>query len=258
MPKLSIVKIGGAVIEDSHRLREFLLDFAALEHPKILVHGGGKKTSLWAKKIGIPVQMKDGRRITDAETLELITGLYAGQINKSIVAQLQSMQCNAIGLSGADGNAVRATKRPVKTIDYGYVGDIEEVNVSFLNELLEQQIVPVLCAITHDQKGQLLNTNADTVAAELGKGFANLYKTSIYYCFELVGVLYDITDHDSLIEHINPAFYSQLQRENKISSGMLPKLDNAFDALQAGVIEVGIGATKMITSNTKYTSITLE
>lgn len=258
MPKLSIVKIGGAVIEDRQRLHEFLVDFAALEHPKILVHGGGKKASLWAEKLGIPVKMKDGRRITDAQTLELITGLYAGQVNKTIVAELQAMECNAIGLSGADGNAIQSRKRPIKAIDYGFVGDVEEVNVSFLNSLLEQNLVPVLCAITHDQKGQLLNTNADTVAAELGKGFAKRYNTAIFYCFELAGVLYDITDHNSLIEHINTEFYTQLLRENKISSGMLPKLDNAFDALQAGVKEVGIGATKMITSNTKYTSITLE
>lgn len=258
MPKLSIVKIGGAIIEDRQRLHDFLLDFAALPHPKILVHGGGKKASLWAEKLGIPVQMKDGRRITDAETLELITGLYAGQVNKSIVAELQAMECNAIGLSGADGNAIQSQKRPVKAIDYGFVGDIEEVNVSFLNGLLEQNLVPVFCAITHDKKGQLLNTNADTVTAEIGKGFADLYTTNVYYCFELAGVLHDIADHDSLIEHINTAIYTQLLLENKVSSGMLPKLDNAFDALNAGVNEVGIGSTKMITPNTKYTSITLQ
>ena len=179
MPKLTIVKIGGAVIEEEAKLLPFLNNFAALKDPKILVHGGGKKASLWADKMGIPAQLKDGRRITDAATLELITGIYAGQVNKTLVAHLQAFGCNALGLSGADGNAIEAKKRPVKAIDFGFVGDVEKVNTTFFTALLEQVIVPVCCALTHDGKGQLLNTNADTIAAAIGKALAKQYETKI-------------------------------------------------------------------------------
>ena len=189
MPKLSIVKIGGAVIEDPKKLAVFLADFAALDGHKVLVHGGGKKASLWAEKLGIPVQMKDGRRVTDAATLELITGIYGGQLNKNIVALLQGMGCNALGLSGADGNAIQAIKRPVKAIDYGFVGDVSQVNTALFNSLIEQDISPVCCAITHDGRGQLFNTNADTIAAEIGKAMAAHFDTVLYYCFELAGAM---------------------------------------------------------------------
>ena len=169
MLKLNVVIVGGAGIEEEAKLLPFLKDFAALKGPKILVHGGGKKASLWAEKMGIPVQMKDGRRITDAATLELISGIYAGQVNKTIVAHLQAFGCNALGLSGADGNAIRADKRPVKAIDYGFVGDVKEVNANLYQQLLAESLVPVCCALTHDGNGQLLNTNADTITAEIGK-----------------------------------------------------------------------------------------
>lgn len=258
MPKLSIVKIGGAVIEKEEALDAFLANFAALKGPKILVHGGGKKASLWAEKLGIPIKIKEGRRITDAQTLELISGIYAGQVNKTIVAKLQAMNCNALGLSGADGNAILAKKRSVTPIDFGFVGDVQAVNTSFLSELIDRGQVPVCCAITHDGKGQLLNTNADTIAAELGKGFALQHKTSIYYCFELPGVLLDIADEQSIIPHLNVSTYEQLKADKKITAGMIPKLDNAFDALNAGVHKVGIGSTQMITPNATYTSITLQ
>lgn len=257
MPKLNIVKIGGAVIEEEAKLLPFLKDFAALKGPKILVHGGGKKATAWAEKLGVPVQMKDGRRITDAATLELITGLYAGQVNKNIVAQLQGMNCNALGLSGADANAIQAVKRPVKAIDYGFVGDVKKVNNAWFQHLLEQNISPVCCAITHDKKGQLFNTNADTITAEIGKALAQDFEVKISYCFELPGVMKDINDSNSLIEKINQASYQQLLLNNTISAGMLPKLHNAFDALQAGVKEVAIGATNMINQTIPYTSITL-
>ena len=257
MPKLTIVKIGGAIIEEETKLLPLLKDFAALTGPKILVHGGGKKASLWAEKMGIPVQLKDGRRITDAATLELITGIYAGQVNKNLVAHLQAFGCNALGLSGADGNAIEAKKRPVKPIDYGFVGDVEKVNTTFFNALLEQAIVPVCCALTHDGKGQLLNTNADTIAAAIGKALAKQYETKISYCFELPGVLRDLNAPDSLIEKINADSYQQLLLDNTLSAGMLPKLHNAFDALHAGVAEVAIGSTKMIDQHIPYTSITL-
>lgn len=257
MPKLNIVKIGGAIIEQEAKLLPFLQGFAALKGPNILVHGGGKRATAWADKLGIPVQMKDGRRVTDAATLELITGLYAGQVNKNIVAHLQGMNCNALGLSGADANAIQAVKRPVKAIDYGFVGDVKQVNNSWFKHLLDQNISPVCCAITHDKNGQLFNTNADTITAEIGKALAQDFEVKISYCFELPGVMKDINDSNSLIEKINQASYQQLLLNNAISAGMLPKLHNAFDALQAGVKEVAIGATNMINQTIPYTSITL-
>ena len=257
MPKLNIVKIGGTVIEEEAKLLPFLNDFAALKGPKILVHGGGKKATAWAEKLGIPVQMKDGRRITDAATLELITGLYAGQVNKNIVVQLQGMNCNALGLSGADANAIQAVKRPIKAIDYGFVGDVKKVNNAWFQHLLEQNISPVCCAITHDKKGQLFNTNADTITAEIGKALSHDFEVKISYCFELPGVMKDLNDPNSLIENINRASYQELLLNNTIAAGMLPKLHNAFDALQTGVNEVAIGATNMINQNIPYTSITL-
>ncbi len=257
MPKLNIVKIGGVIIEEEAKLLPFLQGFAALKGPKILVHGGGKRATAWAEKLGIPVQMKDGRRVTDAATLELITGLYAGQVNKTIVAHLQGMDCNALGLSGADANAIQAVKRPVKAIDYGFVGDVKQVNDTWFKQLLDQNISPVCCAITHDKNGQLFNTNADTITAEIGKALAQDFEVKISYCFELSGVMKDINDPNSLIEKINQASYQQLLLNNTISAGMLPKLHNAFDALQAGVKEVAIGATNMINQTIPYTSITL-
>ena len=257
MPKLNIVKIGGAIIEEKAKLLPFLKDFATLKGPKILVHGGGKKATAWAEKLGIPVQMKEGRRITDAVTLELITGLYAGQVNKNIVAQLQGINCNSLGLSGADANAIQAVKRPVKAIDYGFVGDVKKVNNAWFQHLLEQNISPVCCAITHDKKGQLFNTNADTITAEIGKALAQDFEVKISFCFELPGVMKDLNDPSSLIENINRTSYQELLLNNTISAGMLPKLNNAFDALSAGVNEVAIGATNMINQNIPYTSITL-
>ena len=258
MLKLNVVKVGGAVIEEEAKLLTFLKYFAALKGPKILVHGGGKKASLWAEKMGIPVQMKDGRRITDAATLELISGIYAGQVNKTIVAHLQAFGCNALGLSGVDGNAIRADKRPVKAIDYGFVGDVKQVNAHLYQQLLAESLVPVCCALTHDGNGQLLNTNADTITAAIGKALAKQFATKISYCFELPGVMEDIHQADSLIEKINLESYQNLLLNNTLSAGMLPKLHNAFDALQAGVTEVAIGSTKMINENIPYTSITLK
>lgn len=257
MPKLRIVKIGGAVIENEDKLIPFLKDFSSIQEPKILVHGGGKKASLWAEKLAIPVQMIEGRRITDAPTLELISGLYAGQINKKIVAHLQAFQCNALGLSGADANAILAKKRAPNPIDYGFVGDVLKVNDHLLTSLLNQGITPVCCAISHDGNGQLLNTNADTITAEIGQAMSTAYDTTLHYCFELPGVMKSIDDPNSLITKITPAIYQSLVDNEYISEGMIPKLHNAFEALQKGVKEVGIGSTKMILNNTPYTSITL-
>lgn len=255
MDKLSVVKIGGNIIEDSKELQTFLCDFAQMDGAKILVHGGGKKATTLAKKMNIPVQMIDGRRITDAKNLELITMLYAGKINKNIVAQLQGLGCNALGLSGADGNAITAIKRPIKTIDYGFVGDVSVVNTELFQHLLLGGLTPVSCAITHDQNGQLLNTNADTIAASIAGSLSKYFEVTLHYCFEKQGVLKNVLDESSVIEKINSESYLQLQKEGIIADGMLPKLHNCFKAIEQGVSYVKIGLPKMINGNSQYTQI---
>ena len=258
MDKLAVVKIGGNVIEDVNALQSFLADFAHIQGSKILVHGGGKKATAMAEKMGIPVQMVEGRRITDVQNLDIITMLYGGKINKNIVAQLQSLGCNALGLSGADGNAIQAVKRPIKTIDYGFVGDIVGVNVELFQMLLKGGYTPVCCAVTHDQKGQLLNTNADTIAATLAQSLSQYFEVSLWYCFEKQGVLENIDNDSSVIETITPKKYKNLKAEQVIHSGMIPKIDNCFDALANGVNEVKIGAPKMITGISQHTTLTLK
>lgn len=258
MDKLSVVKIGGNVIEDSAALQSFLTDFAQMQGSKILVHGGGKKATAMAKKMDIPVQIVEGRRITDAQNLDIITMLYGGKINKNIVAQLQNLGCNALGLSGADGNAIQAVKRPVKSIDYGFVGDVVGVNNAMFQMLLKGGYTPVCCAITHDQKGQLLNTNADTIAASLAQSLSQSFEVSLWYCFEKQGVLENIDDDDSVIETITPQKYKNLKTAQVIHSGMIPKIDNCFDALANGVNEVKIGAPKMIAGIPQHTTLTLK
>jgi acetylglutamate kinase len=255
MDKLSVVKIGGNVIEDATALESFLTDFSHMTGLKILVHGGGKKATAMAHQLNVPVKIVDGRRITDALNLDIITMLYGGKINKSMVAQLQSIDCNALGISGADGNAIQAVKRPVKKIDYGFVGDIVAVNGSFFGHLLAQGLTPVCCAITHDKKGQLLNTNADTIAATIAKTMSAYFEVSLWYCFEKQGVLENIENEDSVIKVITPKKYKKLKAANSIHSGMIPKIDNCFDALNAGVNVVKIGAAKMITGNENHTTI---
>ena len=258
MDKLSVVKIGGNVIEDSGQLEIFLDAFTQMEGAKILVHGGGKKATLMAEKLGVPVKMIDGRRITDAGNLDIITMLYGGKINKNIVAELQGMGCNAIGLSGADGNAIQAVKRPVREIDYGFVGDVTGVNAQLFQLLLNENYIPVCCAITHDQNGQLLNTNADTIAASLAKGLSPFFEVALWYCFEMPGVLQDIDDKESVIEEITPKSYASLKGDAVIHSGMIPKIDNCFEALNNGVSEVKIGAPQMISGKTKHTKLFLD
>ena len=195
---LKIIKIGGNVIDDAAALSSFLNLFSSIEGPKILVHGGGKSATALAQQTGLEVQMVDGRRITDAATLELITMVYAGKINKTIVAQLQALDCNALGFTGADANTITSIKRPVSSIDYGFVGDVKNVETSILEVLLNQGVSPVFCAITHDDNGQLLNTNADTIASELAIAFATKFNVELYYCFEKKGVLKNINDDDSV------------------------------------------------------------
>ncbi len=200
--------------------------------------------------------MKEGRRITDSDTLNLITMVYAGTINKNIVAQLQANACNAIGFSGADGNTIISVKRPVKTIDYGFVGDVKQVNTTTLELLLNHHITPVFCAITHDKNGQLLNTNADTIASELAISFASQFNTEVYYCFEKNGVLRDLNDHHSVVKHINTKAYKALIDEGIISDGMLPKLNNCFHAINSNVTKVCLGKPDMLfESDTNYTTI---
>jgi len=243
MESLYIIKIGGNVIDNSENLYHFLKDFTALPGYKILVHGGGKVATQLSETLGIEAKLVDGRRITDIETLRVVTMIYGGLINKNIVAQLQRFGSNAIGLTGADGNLIRAKKRPVKTIDYGFVGDLDEasVNADGTSKLLEAGFAPVFSALTHDGGGQLLNTNADTIASALAVGLSGLYHTTLVYCFEKKGVLQDIDDDESLIREINPERYEELKIQQIIHSGMLPKLDNAFKAISCGVKAVIIG-----------------
>ncbi len=240
MKNLFLLKIGGKVLDDAAKLKEALDAFLAQEGHKILVHGGGKKATEVSQRLGIPAQMVNGRRITDAATLEVVTMVYAGLSNKVIVSLLQSMNCNAIGMSGADANAILAHKRVVKDIDYGFAGDIDAVNVSAIQTLLEGNLTPVFCAITHDGKGQLLNTNADTIATQLAIAMSEKYKVSLNFCFEKPGVLTDPSDDSSVILQINADSYQKYKSEGIISDGMIPKLDNAFDALARGVREVRI------------------
>lgn len=241
METLWIFKIGGKVIEEEGLLHEALQVFAQQEGHKILIHGGGKRATEVSKQLGIPVQMVNGRRITDTPTLEVAVMVYAGLANKRIVAQLQTLGCNAIGLSGADANVVRAHQRTMKEVDYGFVGDVDVVNVPAIQTLLQAALTPVFCAITHDGKGQLLNTNADTIAMELAIALVALYEVQLHFCFEKPGVLLNPMDDHSVIEVLNPEDYQRYQAEGLITDGMLPKLDNAFAALQKGVKEVRIG-----------------
>jgi acetylglutamate kinase len=241
--KLYIIKIGGNVIDNSEKLHEFLNDFVALQGYKILVHGGGKMATQLADELGVEAKLVDGRRITDIETLRIVTMVYAGLINKNIVAQLQLRNCNAIGLTGADGNSIRTKKRPVKDIDYGFVGDIDDTSVSIeaTKKLLEDGLVPVFSAITHDGAGQLLNTNADTIASALAVALSAVYETSLVYCFEKKGVLKDVEDEFSVIRKISSGEFDALKEQGIVAGGMLPKLHNAFEAIKNGVKDVYIG-----------------
>ncbi len=242
MKKLVIVKIGGKVIDDDLSLAQFLRDFASIEGDKILVHGGGKIASDIGEKLGIKPNMVEGRRITDGPTLELVTMVYGGLVNKRIVSGLQALDEDAIGLTGADGNILTAVKRPVGAIDYGFAGDISigSVNVKRLSQLMANGMTPVLCALTHDGKGNLLNTNADTIAGIIASALANQYETRLIYCFEQKGVLSDF-ENQVVIEQLSKSTYDSLKSDGTINQGMIPKMDNAFNALDEGVKEVRIG-----------------
>jgi len=243
---LSIIKIGGNIIDDPTELYQFLKDFSKIEGNKILVHGGGKSATKMAQSIGLTPQMIDGRRITDKPMLDVVVMIYAGEINKNIIAQLQANNTNAMGFSGADGNLIQSTKRNHSTIDYGFVGDVQKVNTSLLETLINIGIVPVFCAITHDKNGQLLNTNADTIASELAIALSEVFEVNLNYCFEKLGVLTDVDDENSVIQNINQELYSKLKAEKAIHSGMIPKLDNCFNSLSKGVQKIRIGHHNML------------
>ena len=258
MKTIKIVKIGGNIINDEKALHTFLENFAQLEGPKVLVHGGGKLASELAKQLNIPVTMIDGRRVTDLQTLDLITMVYAGKINKQIVAKLQANNANAVGFTGADGNTIISVKRPAKPTDYGFAGDVVTVNPQVLTILINNEVIPVFCAITHDANGQLLNTNADTITAELAIGLSENFSTELYYCFEKPGVLTNVSDDTSVIEKITLETYTQLKADKIIFEGMLPKLDNCFHALNNNVYKVHIGSTAMVfDKKNKHTSLQL-
>ncbi|MEJ7911779.1 MAG: acetylglutamate kinase [Chitinophagaceae bacterium] len=241
MDKATIIKIGGNVVDDEALLQPFLDKFAALAGAKILIHGGGKLATRLAEQLNIPQQVLDGRRVTSADTLKIVTMVYAGYINKNIVALLQSRHCNALGVTGADGNCIRAHKRVVNEIDYGFAGDVDAVDAGFFRSLLLQDMVPVIAPLTHDGKGQLLNTNADTIAHQIAQALSTHFSTTLVYCFEREGVLNDTSDEDSVIKNITPETYKSLRSGNIIFAGMIPKLDAAFAAVSNGVARVVIG-----------------
>ncbi|HKL93555.1 MAG: acetylglutamate kinase [Bacteroidales bacterium] len=233
--KLTIIKVGGKIVETPDSLDALLHDFSMLEGHKVLVHGGGRTATQIATQLGIESQMHNGRRITDAETLKVVTMVYAGLVNKQIVCGLQALGHNALGLTGADMDYMRSEKRPVGEIDYGFVGDVKEVRADLLADLIEKGLTPVLSPLTHDGKGHLLNTNADTIAGEAAKALSRYFDVTLVYCFEKKGVLMKETDDDSVIPVINHDTFAQYVQEGVVAGGMIPKLENAFQAIEAGV-----------------------
>lgn len=236
--KLILVKVGGKIVEETDSLNNLLDDFVKLEGLKVLVHGGGRSATKIASQLGIESKMVEGRRVTDAEMLKVVTMVYGGLVNKNIVAALQARGVNALGLTGADMNIMQSRKRPVKTIDYGYVGDVEKVNAEFLSDLIMKGVVPILAPLTHDGKGMLLNTNADTIAGEAAKALAAFFDVTLVYCFEKKGVLMDEQDDESVIEQIDYNRFVDFVNQGVIQGGMIPKLENAFQSLNAGVKKV--------------------
>ena len=251
MNKLFIVKIGGNVLDNPASLKTFLTDFASVREPKILIHGGGKIATRLGDQLGIESKYVNGRRITDAATLDVVTMVYGGLVNKQLVAQLQQLGCNAMGVTGADGNLIRAVKRPVKDIDYGFVGDIKPdgVNTALLDALLKQNATPVFAPLTHAE-GHMLNTNADTIASVLAVALSKHFDVRLVFCFEKKGVLRDVNSHDSVIRHLNEKLYKELLGQGVFFEGILPKLENAYAAIHAGVREVLIGEAGDLVRNT--------
>lgn len=236
--KLTIIKVGGKIVEEEDSLRQLLAAFTAVEGHKILVHGGGRSATKVAAQLGIESQMINGRRVTDADMLNVVTMVYGGLVNKNIVVRLQAQGVNALGLTGADMDVIRSHKRPVKDVDYGFVGDVDVVNGTLLADLIRKGIVPVMAPLTHDGEGHILNTNADTIAGETAKAMADAFDVTLMYCFEKKGVLRDAEDDDSLIPHIDESEFKRYVEEGIIQGGMIPKLENSFEAIHAGVSKV--------------------
>lgn len=252
MEQLFVIKIGGNVIDDPEKLKAFLDTFAQVKGKKILVHGGGKIATKIGQGLGLEPNYYQGRRITDDQTIDLVTMVYGGLVNKKIVAGLQALGTNAIGLTGADANMIPAVKRPVKDIDFGWVGDIlnKQVNAELLIALLQQNITPVFAALTHDGQGHMLNTNADTIASVLAVALCAVFNVRLIYCFEKKGVLLDVEDENSVIRNLDQPLYQQLVSEKKLFEGIIPKIDNAFAAINCGVKEVLIGDSLDLSANT--------
>jgi acetylglutamate kinase len=238
--KLTVIKVGGKIVEEEQTLNQLLADFSAIEGYKVLVHGGGRSATKLASQLGIESKMVNGRRITDAETLKVVTMVYGGLVNKNIVAGLQAKGMNAMGFTGADMNVIRSVKRQVKDVDYGFVGDVEKVNAGLLADLIRRGVVPVMAPLTHDGQGSMLNTNADTIAGETAKALAELFDVTLVFCFEKKGVLSDENDDDSVIPVITPELFKEYVEKGVIQGGMIPKLENSFSAIDAGVSQVVI------------------
>lgn len=253
--KLTLIKVGGKIVEEEATLQSLLSDFAAIDGRKVLVHGGGRSATKLAARLGIESQMVNGRRITDAETLKIVTMVYGGLVNKNIVARLQACGVNALGLTGADMDVIRSVKRPVKDVDYGFVGDVERVDATLLGDLIAKGVVPVMAPLTHDGCGNMLNTNADTIAGETAKALARLFDVTLVYCFEKRGVLRDENDDNSVIPQITRADFEQLVADGVVQGGMIPKLENAFEALRAGVSQVIITQASAINTPGEGTRI---
>lgn len=236
--KITVIKVGGKIVEEQESLNNLLDRFAAIKGNKVLIHGGGRSATRIAAQLGIESQMVDGRRITDAETLKVVTMVYGGLVNKNIVACLQARGINALGLTGADCNIIKAHKRPVDKVDWGFVGDVERADGSMLSKLIAQGITPIMAPLTHDGAGNMLNTNADTIAAETAKALAPYFDVTLTYCFEYPGVMRNPDDESSIIPLIDSNSYKQLIADGTVSGGMIPKIDNAFNALQGGVSKV--------------------
>lgn len=254
---LVVIKVGGKIVENPNTLKQLLADFSEIDGYKVLVHGGGRSATALAEQLGIETRMVNGRRITDRNMLQIVTMVYGGLINKNVVTGLQALGVNALGLTGADLNYMRSEKRPVKDVDYGFVGDVKEVNGAILADLIEKGITPVLAPLTHDKKGNLLNTNADTIAGEASKALAKFFDVTLVFCFEKKGVLADENDENSVIEHINPGSFQKLITDGVISGGMIPKIENSFDALKAGVKKVVITRADLIKEKNLGTTIKL-
>ena len=257
MESLSIIKIGGSILENDIELDNFLKNFAMIEGKKILVHGGGKEGDKWLKKMGIKPNFVNGRRITDKETIDVVTSIYGGLINKKLTSKLQKYNDSFIGLSGIDGNITESEKRKNKKIDFGFVGDIKKINLDLIYILLDNNYTPIISPLTHNKRGQVLNINADTISTQIACSLAEKFKVSLFFCFELMGVLKELDDSESVIELIDFKLYKKLVKKNILSKGMIPKLENAFKALKSGVENIFIGLPQIINKKNKikYTKI---